>query len=212
VHPVITLAACFGLFAAIGKRELSFAIPAWFAVFVLFIQHERLRYLVPLLPLFTLMAARGLMEIRSSDVRRYLVFCVVTTSLVIAAVAYTPFLKRTSMDNLQEAGAFLDLLAGFDAVEVQTLPQETSTGHTAMAVPLLDLATSKKLVSLRNSTFRPDARTIATSPLRFSWETPLPAFYGEPGPGSCYFEHTPRQEIPGHAFRERRPGAGRRVQ
>jgi hypothetical protein len=105
--------------------------------------------------------------------------------VVIAAGAYAPFLKRTSMANLQEAGLFLDRLEGSDAVEVLTLPQETSTGNTAMAVPLLDLATSKQLMFVRAGSFRPAARTVDTSPLRFSWDTPLPAFYREQGPEKC---------------------------
>lgn len=183
-HPLITVAALVGSVQALRKRDLWFAVPGWFVFFVFFIQHERIRYFLPLFPLFTLMAARGISELRGRVVRRYLVYCVVAASVAVSASAYVPFFRQTSMANLQEAGAFLDRLDGFDAIEVRTLPQDASTGNTAMVVPLLDLATSKQLVSVRNSSFRPGARTIATSPLRFSWETPLPAFYARQG-GSC---------------------------
>ncbi|OGW36224.1 MAG: hypothetical protein A2010_12635 [Nitrospirae bacterium GWD2_57_9] len=185
VHPLITVAALVGSVQALRKRELWFAVPAWFAVFVLFIQHERIRYFLPLFPLFTLMAARGIRELRGKVVRRYLVYCVVTASIAIGASAYVPFFRQTGMANLQEAGQFLNRLGDLDNLEVLALPQHTSAGNTEAALPLLDLYTARNIVYRRNTASRPDEKIIALSPLRFTWETPLPAFYQERKERAC---------------------------
>ena len=183
-HPFITLAACFSVVAAVRKRDVRFLVPGWFALFVVFIQHERIRYLLPILPLFTLMAAYGLQEVRDREVRQYIVWCVVSTSLVITLTAYAPFLDRLSMVNLRDAGGYLDTLEG-GAVDVYILPQTRSPGNTEMAIPLLDLYTRKKIVYRDQRSALSDTRAIALSSLRFSWEIRQPAFYADEGTDAC---------------------------
>lgn len=184
VHPLITIAASFGVVAAIRKRDIRFLVPAWFALFALFFQHGRIRYLLPLFPLLTLMASYGIQELKDARVRRYIVLCVVTSSLVIAVFAYAPFLHRTSMVNLRDAGGYLDTLEN-NAVEVHVLPQPRSLGNTEMAIPLLDLYTRKKLVYRERPSGPPDQEAIMQSPLRFSWEIRQPAIYSEQAKDAC---------------------------
>ncbi len=184
VHPLITLAASFAVVAAIRKRDLRFLIPAWFALFVLFFQHGRTRYLLPLFPLLTLMAAYGIKELRNARVRRYLVLCIVMSSLALAVFGYAPFLRRMSLVNLRDAGAYLDALPG-DAVEVRVLPQPRSLGNTETAVPLLDLYTRKKLFYKERLPAPRDQQALMQSPLRFTWEIRQPAIYSERKMDAC---------------------------
>jgi hypothetical protein len=101
----------------------------------------------------------------------------VTTSVAIAAFGYLPFLRQTSATNLESAGAFLDRLEG-RTVEVYTLPQTGVVINPAVSVPLLDLYTRKRLVYREAGVSPPPG--VATSPLRFTWEAPLPGYYAAP--------------------------------
>lgn len=176
IHPLATLSALVAVPVAIQRRDIRVLIPAWFAVLVLALPAGRIRYLLPLFPLFSLMAAYGLTVIHDREVKRFIVFCVLAASLAVAWGAYLPFLNGTSMANLREAGQYLDTLPG-DAVVVHVRPQRTSTGNTEMAIPLLDLYTQKRIIYHRERLERPRAAILQRSPLRFSWDFPLPSWY-----------------------------------
>jgi hypothetical protein len=175
-HPFLTIAAGAGLAAAIRKRDTRFLVPAWPAVLAILLHHERMRYLLPLAPLFTLMASRGLQEVGDREVRHFIAWCGVTASLAIALFAYAPFLERMSLVNLRDAGRYLDTLDG-RTVEVYALPQPRSAGNTEMALPVLDLFTKKVIRYRTLAAVQTDQRTIAQSSLRFTWEVRLPDFY-----------------------------------
>lgn len=183
-HPFLTVAAAAGLVAGIRRRDARFLVPAWFAVFAIFLHHERIRYLLPLAPLFTLMASRGLQEVRERETRHFIAWCGVTASLVIALGAYAPFLEKISLVNLRDAGKYLDALDD-DSVEVYILPQPRSAGNTEMAVPLLDLYTGKRLFSRELPAARPERSSISRSSLRFTWEVRRPPFYDAREHGAC---------------------------
>jgi 4-amino-4-deoxy-L-arabinose transferase-like glycosyltransferase len=175
-HPFLTIAAGAGLVAAIARRDARFLVPAWAGIFAIFLHHERMRYLLPLAPLFTLMASRGLQEIPGREARLFIAWCSVTTSLVLALGAYAPVLEKMSFVNLRDAGGYLDTLDS-GVVDVYALPQPRSAGNTEAAVPLLDLFTRKELRYRALAVAQPDQRSLDRSSLRFSWEVRLPAFY-----------------------------------
>ena len=183
-HPFITLAAFAGAAAAIKNRDARFLVPGWFALFMVFLHHERIRYLLPLFPLFTLMAGYGLQSVQDRGVRLFIVWCAVTSSLVIALGAYGPFLERMSMVNLRDAGRYLDTLAS-PAVDVYVLPQARSTGNTEMAVPLLDLYTHKRIIYHEQQRVVSNMQARMQSSLRFSWEVRPPEFYAAHGADAC---------------------------
>lgn len=176
IHPFITTAAAYSLYAAIRRRDLRYAIVGWMLALAALGQIGRIRYLLVLFPMLALAAAYGLREIRNTEARTFAAWCAVTSSLVVALFAYLPFLHTASAANLQRAGAYLD---GVDAqrIEVIALEQTRAGIHPAVSVPLLDLFTRKPL------TYRPDLTPLsppagfATSPLRFTWESPLPRYY-----------------------------------
>jgi hypothetical protein len=175
-HPFLIIAACAGLVVAIRKRDAPFLVPAWAAAFVILLHHERMRYLLPLAPLFTLMASRGLQEVGDRQLRHFIAWCCVTTSLVIALGAYAPFLERMSLVNLRDAGRYLNTLDS-GTVEVYALPQPRSAGNTEAAVPLLDLFTKKELHYRTPAAIGPEHGSVERSSLRFTWEVRLPASY-----------------------------------
>ena len=174
IHAFVTAAAVLSLVVAWKRRDTRFAVLVLPWLVIGLFGAGRIHYLVPLFPLLALMAAYGLEALRHSRLERLVVGCAVATSVVIAVAGSLPFLHRNSAANLENAGAFLDRLEG-QTVEVYTLAQTGAAINPAVSVPLLDLYTHKRLV-YRGTRERPPAG-VAVSPLRFTWETPLPRYY-----------------------------------
>jgi hypothetical protein len=126
--------------------------------------------------MFALMAAYALASIKDRRMVKAAVSCAVVSALVLCFFAYIPFLKQLSFANLQEAGVFLDTLK-IDVVEVFPLAEQEYPVNPAIAVPLLDLFTKKKILfdyvpgeSSCNS-------DVNVSRYRFSWEYKNPSYY-----------------------------------
>ena len=155
-------------------------IVSYLILLVVLFQIKRIRYIIPLFPMLALMASYGLREIRSRDIRKFIVFCIITSSLVFALSAYLPFLQRISTINLKNAGQFLNSLDVED-IEVFTLPQKRSVVNPAAAVPVLDLFTDKRILYdyKKNMRFGPrlSKRRLQKSSLRFTWEYKNPEYY-----------------------------------
>ena len=175
-HPYIFLAALFGCCRAAINRDRNIFIIVWFAALIFFLELKRLRYLLPLLPFLSLTAAYGLQAITIAQVRRYIVYCAVLSSLVVGISIYRPFLAVTSMSNLKNAGSFLNTLQA-DAVEVYCLPQVHSLGNTSVAVPILDLYTDKEIYQNQTWNSEEGYRKAQNASLRFTWELSQPAYY-----------------------------------
>ncbi|NOZ26295.1 MAG: hypothetical protein GXO94_09440 [Nitrospirae bacterium] len=180
IHPFISAAALYSVYAAFRKRDLKYLIVSYLVILVFLFQIKRIRYVIPLLPMLTLMASYGLSDIRARDVRRFIVFCVIGSSLVLAVSVYLPFLQRYSTVNLREAGRYLDSLDIRD-IEVFTLPQKRSFVNPAVAVPILDLFTDKEIsydyeVNRRFGRPIPEER-LKKSSLRFTWLYKNPVYY-----------------------------------
>lgn len=182
-HPGVTLAALFSVWAAIRKWDLKYVLVCWLPLLVIAMQIMRIRYIVPVFPLLSLMAAYGLMQIRQGEIRRYLVSGIVISSVLVAVFAYRPFLNTISPVNLKEAGEFLDTLSG-PVAEVFTWYAEDAPAGPAVTVPLLDLFTGKRIVygivSDDVGQRRLDSGETSVSPLRFTWEYRTPRYYAQP--------------------------------
>ena len=175
-HPFLAMLALLGIYRAIRARDSRFLVAGWFAVFVFLLQIKRIRYILPLFPLFALMAAYGLNAFRDQGVRRFICLCVVASSLAIAYRAYLPFLNATGMANLQHAGRYLDTLE-CNSVDVYALPQKDSSGSTFAAIPILDYYTGKQILSSQNWPSHPENGETRQSSLRFTWEARKPEAY-----------------------------------
>ena len=179
MHPFITVSAMVSVVVAWRKRDMRYAIISWLILLVVVFTIRRIRYLVPVFPLFTLMAGYGLQIMRREDITRFIVYGVVTTSLVIAVFAYRPLAENMSAGNLQHAGAYLNTLDGGE-IEVITLPPEVPVVNHAVGVPLLDLFTNKRIQYFYRQGAFPPHEEIESSPLRFTWEYRNPAYYSAP--------------------------------
>lgn len=175
-HPFVTILALCGLYRAIRERDIRFLIAAWFAVLVLVFQIKRIRYIIPLFPLFGLMAAYGLQLIKDKGAKLFISLCIVASSLVIVYSVYLPFLNTTGMVNLKKAGRFLNTL-NCDPVEVYALQQNSSSGSTFSAIPILDYYTDRRIVSPQEWPGHPQGAATQKSSLRFTWETERPELY-----------------------------------
>lgn len=175
-HPFITGLALLGIYRAYRERDVRFAAAGWFVLMVVLLRITRMRYLVPLFPLFALMASYGLGEIRDLRMRKFLCLGIAASGLVISYFTYLPFLNGTSMNNLAQAGKYLDTLP-CNSVEVFALPQRDSAGSTYAAIPLLDYFTNKNIVSLQTWPEQKGSASAGTSSLRFTWEVKKPPFY-----------------------------------
>lgn len=181
VHPFVTAAALCSVAVALARRDRKYAIVAWMLLLVVVLGVRRARYILIASPMLALMAGYALREISDGRIRRFIVSCAVVSALVTAVFGYLPLLKGMSAANLMAAGERLDAMEA-DRVEVFTLPQARSIVNPAVLVPILDLYTDKNVIYRGGMLAPPTRQTIATSPLRFTWEYDTP-FYYAPGPG-----------------------------
>ena len=175
-HPLITAAALYSFFAAFRRRDLQFIIIAWLLFIVVMLQIQRARYLMITFPMLTLMASYGFQKIKNIEMRKCLVFSIVILSLIMALTLYLPFLKKMDTVNLKDAGRFLDSIDELE-IEVLTLPAENSEVNPAVAVPVLDYFTRKRISYDYEVGAFPSFESIKESPLRFTWEYRNPGYY-----------------------------------
>ncbi|VAX15473.1 hypothetical protein MNBD_NITROSPINAE04-1328 [hydrothermal vent metagenome] len=177
--PFITIFALLGVWTSIKRKDSKFLIPCFFLFFTLVLQVGRIRYLVPLFPLLAIMASYGVLSVikgRKAKARRFAVYGIAGLSIACLHGGFYPFLKSTSMVNLQMAGKFIDGLS-CPEIGVYTLAQKDSIGNTEIAIPILDIYTDKKLIALNRQHAGDKRGAIAKSPLRFTWDIGLPEFY-----------------------------------
>ena len=174
-HPFIAAAALVSVYVAFKNRDARYAIVLWLPALVMVLGINRIRYILPVFPMLALMAAYGLRQIRCGELRKYLVLCIVASSLALSVLGFRPFLQQTSAVNLQQAGEYLDSLDATE-VEVIALQQRYAAVNPAVSVPLLDLHTSKRLI-FRPDGLAPTGQGVDESSLRFTWEYRNPKYY-----------------------------------
>jgi hypothetical protein len=176
MHPFITAFALLSFAVALVKRDARFAIISWLVLLIVLFGIRRIRYTLPVFPMMALMAGYGLQVIKQDDLRRFIVYGIVSTSLVIGVFTYLPFAERMSVVNLKHAGAYLNTLGNAD-IEVMTLPPKEPVINHAVAVPLLDLFTNKRIRYHYEPGGFPLREEVERSSLRFTWEYRNPAYY-----------------------------------
>ncbi len=176
IHPFVTAAALCALAVAFVRRDRKFAIVAWMLLLLVVLGVKRARYILIALPMLALMAGYAMREVADRRIRRFIVSCAVVSTLVTSVFGYLPLLKRMSAVNLLAAGEHLNGM-DVEAVEVYTLPQPRSVINPAIAVPILDLFTDKRIIYRGNMVAPPAPESIATSPLRFTWEYDTPGYF-----------------------------------
>jgi len=174
IHPFVTLAAIYSVYAAWRKRDMKYVIIFWLVLLILLLQIKRIRYILPIFPMITLMAAYGYQVIKDAELRRFAVLSAVIPSLVIALFVYLPFLQHMSSANLMHAGKYLDSL-GTPVVEVMTVPSETFSINPSVSVPILDFFTEKNIYYDYRKITPPEK--VKRSPLRFTWVYENPPYY-----------------------------------
>ncbi len=180
VHPFLTAAALVSAWLAIRRRDARWVIVAWPVLLLLVLRVHRIRYTVPAFPMLALMGAYGLHAIGTREVRRLATACAVLSSLAVALHGYLPFLRSVSSVNLARAGEYLDSI-GEERVEVFTVYREETEVNPAVAVPILDLFTRKKLSYSYEGAPQSALERAKSSALRFTWEYRNPGYYA---PGS----------------------------
>ncbi len=176
IHPFITIAALYSIYEAFRKKDFKFLIISWLVLLIVLLQIRRSRYVLVVFPMLTLMASYGLQKIKKTEVRRYVVSCIVSVSLAVAMFAYLPFLQAMSMVNLKKAGEFLNSI-DTEKIDVFTVPSTKSAVNSSVAVPILDLYTEKDIRYRYDYNSSLPLESIETSPLRFTWEYKNPEYY-----------------------------------
>jgi 4-amino-4-deoxy-L-arabinose transferase-like glycosyltransferase len=175
IHPFVTAAALCSVAVALIRRDRNYLIIAWMLMLLAVLGVKRARYILITLPMFALMAGYAMREVADGRIRRFIIGCAVASSLVTAVLGYLPLLKRMSAANLMAAGEHLDTL-DTDVVVVFALPQSRSIINPAVSAPILDLFTDKRIIYRETKSPPPAPETIASSPLRFTWEYATPSF------------------------------------
>lgn len=205
IHPFITIAALYSVYAAFKKKDLKHLIVVWLPALVILMDIRRIRYIIMVFPMLALAASYGFEQIKDGNIRRFVVLCIVSFSIVIAGFAYLPFMLKISAVNLKDAGEFLNSL-DIETAEVVALPAADSPVNQAVSVPLLDLFTNKKIVYH----YEPPSVSnieIEKSPLRFTWEYKNPAYYEELADADAIVvvSEVPEPDLPSHV-KERTTG------
>jgi len=176
IHPFITASALYSTYVSFKRKDIKYAIIGYLIILIVLLQIERIRYIIMIFPMLTLMASYGLREIRDKEIRRFVVLCAIISSLVVGMFAYLPFVQKISTVNLKYAGEFLDSIDEKN-IEVFTLPQKEHVVNHAVSVPILDLFTKKNITYHYDPSFSPPQEEIEKSPLRFTWEYKNPKYY-----------------------------------
>jgi hypothetical protein len=177
IHPFLTAAALYSIYGALKKRDFRYLVIFWLVFLVVILQIRRIRYIIMIFPMLSLMASYGLRDISKREIKKFFISCIVTSSVVIAVFAYRPFLMNINTVNLSRAGDYLNSIEE-SYIEVFTLSPADPAGSLAVAVPILDLFAQKNIVyrQKRDESYRHSDR-MKTSSLRFTWEYDQPDYY-----------------------------------
>ncbi len=184
VHPFITFLAVASFAVAYRNRDPKQGIVTWLVLLVIVCGIRRIRYTLPIFPMLTLMAGYGLKSIQREDVRRFILYGVVSSSLVIAFLGYLPFALTMSSNNLKLAGEYLNRLKT-DTVQVFVIGPQQPSANLATAVPLLDLFTTKQIQYSYGADDVSLLADVRTSSLRFTWEYRNPKYYTAETDAKC---------------------------
>ena len=176
IHPFITIAALYSIYAAFRKKDLKYLIAGCLVFIVVLLQIKRIRYIMVAFPMFALMASYGLQEIKNKEIRKFIVSCAVMSSLAIAIFTYLPFLQKTSYVNLKNAGMFLNAIDA-ENIEVLTISSVDDVLNQAVSVPILDIFTEKNISYHYDERLLPMPKKFRESSFRFTWEYKNPAYY-----------------------------------
>jgi len=176
VHPFITAAALFSFIVAVRKKDFRFIIVCFLLLLFLCMQVKRIRYTVPIFPMLALMAAYGMGVIQNKALKKHIIFSAVGTSFVVAFIGFLPLLKSLGVQNLQKSGKYLNTLSAA-SFEVVSFAGENAVVNPDLGVPVLDIYTDKKLFYEKKQISPEKMERAQTSPLRFTWEFPLPRYY-----------------------------------
>jgi 4-amino-4-deoxy-L-arabinose transferase-like glycosyltransferase len=184
-HPFVTLGglagvAVLGLPARRRESEARRALPLLAVlVLALVLGGRRSRYLIPVLPLMALIAARGLAALRPPSLGVFAALAAAVCSLALALCFQLPFLESVSLVNLREAARHLDGL-GLTRARVITLPAADDLYDPAVLPPLIDLYAATPLCYEEALSRAAPGRDVSRSSLRFTWEFKTPAWLGCP--------------------------------
>lgn len=175
IHPFVTLGALYSVYRAAKDRNFRYLIVLILPALLLLMGVRRIRYIMPAFPMIALMASYGLARLGSAELRRFVVSAAAISSVAVAAMAYLPFISGMSMQNLKDAGSFVNSLEA-GSVRVATMPMESRV-NPAVAVPLLDIFVEKDIVYEQKAHSPPESMRVETSPLRFTWRYKNPPYY-----------------------------------
>jgi hypothetical protein len=177
IHPFITLSAIYSFYAAFKKKDLKYVIISWLVLLIIILWIQRIRYILPVFPMITLMSAYGFQAIKDEGLRRFAVLSAVTYSIIIALFVYLPFMQKMGSVNLMHAGKYINSLET-PAVKVLTMPSKTFSINPSVSVPILDFFTDKDIYyDYEKITL---SEKVKKSPLRFTWVYKNPDYYKIP--------------------------------
>ncbi len=175
IHPFVSIAAIISTYLAVKRKDARYAIISWMLLIVMLFELRRIRYFLVLLPMLALMAAYGLETIKHAGYRKFIAASTAVTAILITIVGYLPFFQGMSVNNIKQAGEYLDSIRA-GTTEIHVLPQTRSLVNPVVAVPLLDLFTDQQLVYHPDVSTVPAVKMISKLPWRWTWELDSTAY------------------------------------
>lgn len=194
-HPLIIAFAIISIWFALGRAHTAYLMVIVPALLMTAVAHGRIRYMMPVFPLISIMAAYGLNQTGLKFTKRFLVAASVLSSLALAHQGYLPFLKTNSLANIKQAAEYIDRLDA-DSVMVYAKPQPGSAVNPAIGAPMLDIYSKKRIVYDYHYVRPINDAELMVSPVRFTWEYKNPLYYGmESKMPSVIVEITPDMDM-----------------
>ena len=176
IHPLITAAALYSAYAALRKKDLKYLIILCLILLIVLFQIKRIRYIIMVFPMLSLMASYGLVQIEKKEAVKFISLCIVISSVVVGLFGYLPFMQKISAVNLKDAGRFLDSIEESN-IEIFTLSPAEPVSNSSVSVPVLDYFTKKNIIyNYENISYQPFEK-IEKSSLRFTWGYKNPEYY-----------------------------------
>ncbi len=176
IHPLITAAALYSAYAALRKKDLKYLIILCLILLIVLFQIKRIRYIIMVFPMLSLMASYGLVQIEKKEAVKFISLCIVISSVVVGLFGYLPFMQKISAVNLKDAGRFLDSIEESN-IEIFTLSPADPVSNPSVSVPVLDYFTKKNIIyNYENISYQPFEK-IEKSSLRFTWGYKNPEYY-----------------------------------
>lgn len=172
----VTALATYSAYTAMRKRDKLIVLPLlWFLFPLLFLHDTRIRYMIPAFPALALLAGIAVASIERRR-GRFLLFALVSISLITAFFAYNPFLQVNSANDLRRAAEYAENVP-VESIEVYAVQPGNYPYSLTPLIPVFDLHSSKRIILRGEDSFPTRKITPENRFVSWTWTYEPPGYY-----------------------------------